>query len=276
VQHVGGGSLPPGLGRPDSAGTADAGSEEDDPEDRPERPIETDRDSFTPSTRTVETGWFVLESSYSFLDERHVPPTHSFPELLLRYGLLERLELRLGWNYEVGGASGDVSGSGGEGFVQGAGVKRDSRVSYGLKAGLTEQQGWVPQSAFILQALTPTTGETTATQLVATYVFGWELANRWKLDAAFRYEAANEAGDHFDVWAPSVVLKVPLGQRWSVHGEYFGLFSSGKQEEFVLQYFSPGVHFLVTPNLEVGTRIGFGLTEQSARFFSNVGVGWRF
>jgi len=33
---------------------------------------------------------------------------------------------------------------------------------------------------------------------------------------------------------------------------------------------------LLTPNLEVGVRIGFGMNEQSARFFSNVGVGWRF
>lgn len=37
----------------------------------------------------------------------------SFPELLVRYGMTEKIELRLGWNFEVGGA-GDVV-SGGEG-----------------------------------------------------------------------------------------------------------------------------------------------------------------
>ncbi len=38
----------------------------------------------------------------------------------------------------------------------------------------------------------------------------------------------------------------------------------------------PGVHYLITPNLEVGVRVGWGLNDQSARFFANAGVGVRF
>ncbi len=56
----------------------------------------------------------------------------------------------------------------------------------------------------------------------------------------------------------------------------FGLFSQDRAEDFVRHYFSPGFHFLVTPNLEVSARVGWGLNDQSARFFSNVGFGWRF
>src|SRR5262249_2912814 len=82
-------------------------------EERPERDeIETDRDSFTPATTTAGRGRLILESAYSFQDNRGVKETHSFPEFLLRYGLTERLELRVGGNYEVGGAGNDVSGSG--------------------------------------------------------------------------------------------------------------------------------------------------------------------
>ena len=40
--------------------------------------------------------------------------------------------------------------------------------------------------------------------------------------------------------------------------------------------FSPGDHYLITENLEIGVRVGWGLNEQSARFFSNAGLGWRF
>jgi hypothetical protein len=36
------------------------------------------------------------------------------------------------------------------------------------------------------------------------------------------------------------------------------------------------MHYLITPNLEVGLRLGWGLNEQSAAFFTNVGFGWRF
>ncbi len=134
----------------------------------------------------------------------------------------------------------------------------------------------MPGSAVILQAFTPTSGKATATQLAGTYVFGWELPHRWKLDAAMRYVLGNEEGDHFNEWAPSVVLKIPIGERVNIHGEYFGLFSTNKAEEFNHQYFSPGVHYLVTPDLELGVRVGLGLNEQTSRFFSNVGFGWRF
>jgi hypothetical protein len=72
--------------------------------------IETDRDSFTPATTTAGRGRLIGESAYTFLDHRGVKEMHSFPELILRYGLAERVELRLGWNYEVGGAGNDVSG----------------------------------------------------------------------------------------------------------------------------------------------------------------------
>src|SRR5262249_29873261 len=59
-------------------------------EGRREDEIETDRDSFTPAISTAGRGRLIVESAYSFLDNRHVPETHSFPELLLRYGVMER------------------------------------------------------------------------------------------------------------------------------------------------------------------------------------------
>ncbi len=60
------------------------------------------------------------------------------------------------------------------------------------------------------------------------------------------------------------------------HVEYFGIFSSGKNEEYERHFISPGVHYLINPNLEVGARVGWGLNDKSARFFTNVGFGWRF
>jgi hypothetical protein len=53
----------------------------------------------------------IIESAYSFIDNRRFKETHSFPELLLRYGLTDRVELRLGGNYEVGGEAAVVSGA---------------------------------------------------------------------------------------------------------------------------------------------------------------------
>jgi hypothetical protein len=241
-----------------------------------EERIETDRDSFTPATTTAGRRRLIVESAHTFLDNRGVPETHSFPEFLLRYGVGERFELRLGWNYEVGGAASDVSGSFGDEFAEESRIEREHRIAYGAKARLTEQRGWLPVSAVILQGFTPTGGEATDTQLVATSVIGWELPNRWQFDAASRFATGSESDDRFDIWAPSAVLKVPVGERWNLHGEYFGLFSRNKAEDFVIHYFSPGAHFLITPDLEVGVRVGWGLNDQAARFFCNAGLGWRY
>jgi hypothetical protein len=156
-----------------------------------EEALETDRDSFTPATTTVGLRRSVLEAAHSFIDNRDVKETHSFPELLLRYGIDEDIELRLGWNYEVGGAGNDVSGAGGDEFEPGE-LERESTLSYGFKAHLISQCGLLPASSVILAGRTPTSGESNDTHFVATYVFGWELANRAKLDAALRYATASE------------------------------------------------------------------------------------
>jgi hypothetical protein len=273
------GAQPPAPGSPAGPGEVrdrPESGEEPAREGRRNDDIETDRDSFTPATSTVARGRVIVESAYTFLDNRRVPETHSFPELLLRSGVTERMEMRLGWNCEIGGARTDTSGSLGGADLSGGGVKRDYRMSYGMKMAMTEQEGWVPASVMIMQGFTPMGGSATATQMVATYAWGWELPNRWKCDMAFRYGTNSEAGDRFEVFAPSAVLKVPVGENWNVHAEYFALFSSNKEHDFVVHYLSPGMHYLVTPDLEVGVRLGWGLNDQAARFFINAGVGLRF
>lgn len=252
--------------------------EEEEPRSRFEDHIETDRDAFTPATKTAPSNRWITESSYSFIDNRGVPNTNSFPELLVRYGLFKRVELRLGWNYEVGAGGSVVSGESGEAAegVDTSRRTREQRILYGLKASLTEQKSWLPDSIAILQGYTPTGGEATATQLIATYAFGWRLPNRWRYDSAIRFGTDSDNGNHFQVWAPSTVLRVPLGERFQIHAEYFGLFFQNRPSGFSQNYISPGMHYLITPNLEVGVRLGWGLNEQAARFFSNVGLGWQF
>jgi hypothetical protein len=57
--------------------------------------IETDRNSFTFARQTPGANRLIVESSYSFLDLSGEKIKNSFPELLLRYGIGERFELRL-------------------------------------------------------------------------------------------------------------------------------------------------------------------------------------
>lgn len=252
------------------------GEETDSGEDEEPDEIETDRDSFAPSTTSAGRSRFIFETSHSFIDNRNVPETNSFPETLLRYGAGDRLEFRLGWNYEVGGAGNPISGNVPDDLSDETKLERESRLLYGFKLICTEQSDNVPASALILQGFTPTRGEAAKTEMSTTYVLGWRFQNEWSIDSAMRYSTGSLEQDDFNLWSPSTVLKIPVGERWKIHAEYFGVFSDKREEETVQHFFSPGAHFLINPNLELGVRLGCGLNDQSPDFFTNTGLGYRF
>jgi len=235
--------------------------------------LETDRDSFTFAPTTTGADTSILEASYSFIDNRRGPEAHSVPEMLLRRGWGDRVEARLGYNYE-GGGPGLVSGSefGGEDVA----TEDESRALYGVKVETTEQGGWLPRSAAVLQGYTPVSGPSNKSTVVVGESWGWRFANGWEWTSAMRYGTGFAARDSFNQWAPSSVVKVPVGERWNVHAEYFGIFSSQKDVPLNLQYASCGGHVLATEDLELGLRVGWGLNETSPKFFANVGCGWRY
>lgn len=241
-----------------------------------ESEFETDRDSFTPSTSVVARNRFIAETSYSFVDNRKVHETHSLPELIVRYGLGKRIELRVGHNYEVGGASSPVSGNIADDEEAEAKLEYGARLLYGTKVLVSEQADWLPESSVILQAFTPTSGKDNNTNFATSYVMGWKLANDWVWDSGLRYSTGAFEEDHFNTWSPSTVIKVPFGERWNAHAEYFGVMTEGRKKESTQHFFSSGVHVLLSSNLELGLRLGWGLNEQAPAFFSNVGIGYRF
>lgn len=234
--------------------------------------FDTDRDSFTFAPTTPGPVTSILESSYSFIDDRSGPQAHSFPEVLIRRGLGERLEARIGFNYETGGP-GTVSGSefGGEDLE----TEDESRILYGAKLETSGQDGWLPRSAAVLQGYTPVSGPSGQSTIMVGEAFGWAWGDRWEWTTAMRYGTGFADAAAFDQWAPSSVLKLNLADRWNVHAEYFAISSSGKRVPINLQCASLGGHVLVDDNLEIGLRLGWGLNQSSPSVFANFGAGWR-
>jgi hypothetical protein len=66
-----------------------------------EEPLESDRPDFTECSSTVGYQRLQIEGGYTYTHAIAGDPTHDahdLPELLLRYGVAERLELRLAWD----------------------------------------------------------------------------------------------------------------------------------------------------------------------------------
>ncbi len=239
--------------------------------------LETDRNSFTFAPFTPGAGRTMLEAAYSNLNFGHEGVKHSFPELVLRHGIGDRLELRVGYNYETGGpsevAEGDIAGN--------FGINAEQQVFYGFKYAVSRQRPefrLLPHSAMLVQAHTPINSAEGLTQARLGYVWGWVLRNGWTLDQAIRFGTDREGHDGYTLWAPSAVLRIPLGveKRWFTHVEYFGVMSQAKEHDFSKQFVDTGLHYFITPNFEVGAVIGFGINEQSSGTILNAGFGVRF
>ena len=246
-----------------------SGQEIEDAVEAGENHIETDRDSFTRSPRVVERCQCVVEGAYTYLDQAAEYDGHLLPDLLVRYGTTDWLELRAGWTYEIGKFHHLLH--------EGAEKVEEGIATYGAKVQLTTGDGWLPTSALIGTGYTPTSGESNDTDFSLEYAVGWELPSRWEVDAGLRWFSLAEEEDHFTEWAPSVVLKTPLlCERVNAHVEYFSLLSVQREEDYQQHYIGPGAHYLLTPNCEIGARVFWGLNEDSAKFIGNAGMGFRF
>jgi len=172
-------------------------------------PLVTDRPDFTEASSTVGRGVAQLEIGYTFTHDDGTTDvrSHSFPEPLLRYGVLEDwLELRLGWNYADGTTNGlDVSGS--------------QDLYLGLKLRLTPQEGILPEMALIPQMTVPTGASAFSANDVlpgANLIYGWEINDFLSTAGSTQFNRAidNGSGRSYTEWAQSWTVAYSLADDW--------------------------------------------------------------
>jgi hypothetical protein len=245
-----------------------AGDEEDK-----EEPLESDRPDFTESSTTVGAKVFQIESGYTYTHGAGGDPTnnkHDLPEMLLRYGLAERLELRVAWD---------------EGLVFDRYLDRHTGryvtdngltdTEFGVKYALTKQDHWLPQTAIIAAATAPVgTFDQSSRQVDARvdYCYSWELTKKLNLACSTENVWTAESGDHFSYFAQSASLEYELTKRFHVYNEWYVLVPHAAEDNRAQNYYDGGCTYLVTPNFQLDWRAGFGLTGAADRFFTGCGL----
>ena len=157
--------------------------------------------------------------TYFYLDtETETEQSHTTPELLLRLGLTEDIEFRVRWDYawsSIEQAHHETE------YLEGG-----EDLRWGLKLGVTEQEGLIPDSALELASTAPTGGEAWSTERVefgGHYIYSWKLTERWNLAGSsglltqglgdFGLLPEEPAADRYLVWAQSVALGFELTER---------------------------------------------------------------
>ncbi|QEG30721.1 hypothetical protein GobsT_55330 [Gemmata obscuriglobus] len=281
--HVGPGEAPPKalFQWPGSGPAGDSGSEDDPaPGGRSdaETPITTERPDFTNSSRTVGRGRVQLESGYTFTTARD-PVTrvtsHSFPEALLRVGLLADW-----FEVQVGQSALSTRSAGTDGVARATGFQD---LYLATKFALTEGAGWRPETAVTLQMTVPTgrrelSGRHPLPGLL--YLYSWELIpDLVSLGGTSAAAAAvDDTGGTYAQLAQSLSVGYTLTERLGAFTEFFVLAPAGADTPRAgpQYYFDSGLLYRVTPNFQVDARFGFGLNRRAGDLFAGVGFAVRY
>ena len=245
-----------------------------------EERIETERHDFTQSTKTVGRGVVQIESGYSYFykdKDEEIEQTHATPETLLRLGLSDDIEFRLRYNYAWSFLDEEEDKQGSQDLI------------WSFKLGMTDQCGWLPESALELRFTAPIGGSDFSTESVEhglDYIYAWELAEGWELYGSTGYGTRGlgdfglipdePAEDWFIVWSQSVAIGTELTQRSTMYNEFFGLFSHALEDDFSIVIYNIGIDYYLSNNFVVDIRAGKGLTSDSDDFFTGIGGGLRF
>lgn len=228
-------------------------------------PLVTDRPDFTESAVTVPRGDVQLESGYTFTRAEDTDE-HALGEVLLRIGLVDRLEARIGLGSHA------WIGAGGEdpaGFED---------PSLGLKAVLAREETAGVAAAILAGTSVPIgdadVGEDDWQPEIKLAV-SRGLSGALALAANAGYARASEDGEGFDQGSASLSLGMGLSERWGAYAETYAIFpaSLSGDDEAVL---NGGFTYLVHPLLQLDARAGAGLTEAAPDFFVGVGIARRW
>lgn len=232
-------------------------------------PLVSDRPDFTESTGTIAPGHVQLEAGVTRQETGEIDAL-SAGEILVRIGLGERLEARLG------------AGSWTQIDVPGDQIDGYEDPSVGLKVRLTppvdDRPPGYPAVSFILGTSVPVGSPqltSDAWEPEARFAFDWILTERFTLASNLGVASLSADGERFEQLLASLTVGIAATDRLGVFVETYG-FSEEEPRGDATRYANTGVTFAVTDDLQLDARIGFGLNDPSPERFVGVGMAARW
>ena len=246
-----------------------------------EERIETERHDYTQSATTVGRHVIQLESGYGYFykkNDEETESSHTFPEMLLRIGLSEDIEVRLRWNHawKFIEEEEDLIGS------------EDLRFSLKLQLTRQEEPSWLPTTAVEIRGLAPSgnTFSSGSAEFSLDSIYLWQISEKITVagSTGFGTNGFSDFGlvpdptfsEYYVGYSQSAVMGIDVSQRNAVYAEWYGIFSDGLTEDFSISVLNVGIDHFLNNNFVVDLRVGIGLSKDSDDFFSGVGGGFRF
>lgn len=230
--------------------------------------------TWTQKITRLARGRTQLEGGYSYLrgsaDGRD-GTQHAFPDLLLRFGLTDRLELRLGWPGYVTSESDDPTV---DGWFSGA---LDPNV--GLVYDLWGQRGLLPQTAILAAVPVPLEGNPFALnslQPLTELMYLWQTSDRTAITGRSGFAIFDAAGDNHTQFQQSLSFDVIATERLGIFVSWDMLANHGSWNNTSQHMAGGGLSFLLTERFAISWRSAFGLNSAAPDFLNDIRFAYRF
>jgi Putative MetA-pathway of phenol degradation len=233
--------------------------------------IVTDRPDFTEASSTVGKDVTQTEWGYTFTYDKEDSRVldHSYPELLLRQGILaDWLELRLASNI----SSIDSKGASPTGF---------NDLYLGSKIGIVPQFGYLPELSIVPQVTIPTGSSEFSNDHVLfgmNSLYAWDISDSSYLGGSTQFNRSvdPETESLYMEWAQSITVGTSITESLGCYGEWYGFLpyqaDTAKSEQFI----NGGFTYLFSKDVQGDIRIGTRLDQFADQIFSGIGLSIRF
>jgi len=234
-----------------------------------QEPLVTDRPDFTESSSAVGSGVLQLESGVTFSNFQNGTDVTTIPEILARWGVAGKFELRFvlptyAWE---GGGGGDASGF----LSSGAGFKYE--LAQGNGSGFLGGM----EAALIASTTIPTGTSDFASskwQPSAVFCASWELGPNVGIGTNLGIGRPADDDDRYTTLWASVAVGVGLNEATSLFVELFG-FNREEDRGPSTASFQTGLVYLFSPDLQADVRVARRLTDRGVDFLVGAGISWR-
>lgn len=220
------------------------------------KPFETDRPDMTEASSTVPQGYLQVETGgfYQTFEKNQIKTENfTYNTTLVRYGLSNNFELRLGWNLQ-------------EDVTQINGQKLDnvssgiSPLLLGMKVYITEEKGWIPEISLIGHVFLPFTASTDYRPETTGVDFRFSLAHTLSEKSSLGYNLGMAWGN--DSPEASYIYTIAYGYSISEKlGAYVELYGDLPEDIKAIHLWDAGLTYLISNDLQLDMSFGTSITE---------------
>jgi Putative MetA-pathway of phenol degradation len=232
------------------------------PETEEEPELLTDRPDFTETSFVVPLRRLQIEGGFTYADGADGEHAFNAPELLLRYGIAPRTELRLGLPDYV-----RVRGNG-----RRVGQFGDTYLGFKQQLGPPGARYGV---ALIPAVTLPTGGsQLTSDHVDPEIVLAWsrDLSAAWSVGGLLGYARPTEDGSRNGIFFPTVSFGHALSDRWGTFFEWGAEFPERGGD---VHFLHNGYTYALRSNSQLDVHFGVGLTRAAPDFFIGAGFAVR-